>query len=333
MLAVPSHYAGSQQTASIHRKLQVPMWYPYTGRRPSTHPNPTGLTHDPRKNANQSRPCAARPVGRWRTRRHYPVGDAALPTQNRLPASCRSADGAGTRLSVAAAVRVFGHRHATITTWLTRAGAHSAILHDRIFRALHLPHIQLDELRSRLRNRTHTLWLWLALEKLTKIIPVLHHPEGTRRADPGCRPSGSPRAAWAAGEPLPARLHQRRSEPLLLCADGPFRTVGGQPWTASPGVAGGGTDLWASQETLSAAATGWGHVQAAVWDACGAPLGAAQTWPERKAEYHLCRAPQFDTAADGGGAHSPHVVNHAGSAAAPAPSGVVAGILSLRTAA
>ena len=76
-------------------------------------------------------------------------------------------------LSVAAAVRVFGHRHATITTWLTRAGAHSAILHDRIFRALHLPHIQLDELRSRLRNRTHTLWLWLALDPLTKIIPVL----------------------------------------------------------------------------------------------------------------------------------------------------------------
>jgi hypothetical protein len=60
-------------------------------------------------------------------------------------------------LSVAAAVRVFGHRHATIATWLTRAGAHSLTLHDRIFRALHLPHIQFDELRTRLRNRTHAL--------------------------------------------------------------------------------------------------------------------------------------------------------------------------------
>ncbi len=76
-------------------------------------------------------------------------------------------------LSVSAAVRVFGHRHATITRWLTRAGAHSATLHDRFFRQLHLAHIQCDELRTRLRSRTHTLWLWLALEKLTKIIPVL----------------------------------------------------------------------------------------------------------------------------------------------------------------
>jgi hypothetical protein len=77
-------------------------------------------------------------------------------------------------LSVSAAVRVFGHRHATITTWLTRAGAHSATLHERVFQRLHLPHIQLDELRSRLRARTHAVWLWLALDPLTKIIPVLH---------------------------------------------------------------------------------------------------------------------------------------------------------------
>ncbi len=35
-------------------------------------------------------------------------------------------------LSIAAAVRVFGHQHATITTWLTRAGAHSMTLHQRV---------------------------------------------------------------------------------------------------------------------------------------------------------------------------------------------------------
>jgi transposase-like protein len=57
-------------------------------------------------------------------------------------------------LSIAAATRVFGHRHATITRWLT--------------------HLQLDELRTRLRSQTHVLWLWLALDPLTKIIPVLH---------------------------------------------------------------------------------------------------------------------------------------------------------------
>jgi IS1 family transposase len=77
-------------------------------------------------------------------------------------------------LDVAAAVRVFGHRHATITTWLTRAGEQSTALHQRWFRNLHLPHVQLDELRTRLRNRAKVLWLWVAVDPITKLIPVLH---------------------------------------------------------------------------------------------------------------------------------------------------------------
>jgi IS1 family transposase len=76
-------------------------------------------------------------------------------------------------LSIAAAVRVFGHRHATITTWLTRSGQHSATLHDRLFRNLHLAHIQLDELRTRLHGRAQALWVWVAIDPLSKIIPVL----------------------------------------------------------------------------------------------------------------------------------------------------------------
>ncbi len=85
-------------------------------------------------------------------------------------------------LSVAAAVRVFGHRHATITAWLTRAGIHSATLHDRVFQRLHLPHIQFDELRTRLRKRAQAWWLWLAIDPLTKIIPVLHLGARTQAA-------------------------------------------------------------------------------------------------------------------------------------------------------
>jgi IS1 family transposase len=83
-------------------------------------------------------------------------------------------------LSVAA-VRVFGHRHATIMTWLTRAGQHSATLHDRVFRNLPLPHIQLDELRTRLRSRACALWLWVAFDPFSKLIPVLYL--GTRSQD------------------------------------------------------------------------------------------------------------------------------------------------------
>jgi hypothetical protein len=152
-------------------------------------------------------------------------------------------------LSVSAAVRVFGHRHATITSWLTRAGAHSATLHKRFFHNLSLAHLQLDELRSRLCNRTHALWLWVVVDPLTKIIPVLHHPEGTRCADPGRCPCGGPRAVWATRHRLPARLHQRRSEPVVLRSDGTFRAVGGRGRTTAAEVAGGGTDLWAGPET------------------------------------------------------------------------------------
>ncbi len=88
-------------------------------------------------------------------------------------------------LTVAAAVRVFGHGEGTITTWLTRAGEHSATLHDRWFRRLYLPHLQLDELRTRLRDRAHVLWLWVAIDPLTKLIPVLHLGARTQHAAHG----------------------------------------------------------------------------------------------------------------------------------------------------
>jgi len=74
-------------------------------------------------------------------------------------------------LDPSAASRVFGYRQATITTWLTRAGSHAEILHERSFCNLHLPHLQLDKLRTRLLSAKHLLWL--AIDPLTKILPVL----------------------------------------------------------------------------------------------------------------------------------------------------------------
>jgi IS1 family transposase len=76
-------------------------------------------------------------------------------------------------LDPSAAERVFGYRQATITTWLTRAGQHAQTLHQRFFSSLRLPHLQLDELRTRLRSAKRILWLWLAIDPLTKILPVL----------------------------------------------------------------------------------------------------------------------------------------------------------------
>jgi transposase-like protein/IS1 family transposase len=77
-------------------------------------------------------------------------------------------------LDPSAAERVFGFRQATITTWLTRAGEHAQTLHERFFCHLKLPHLQLDELRTRLRSYKQVLWLWLAIDPCTKILPVLH---------------------------------------------------------------------------------------------------------------------------------------------------------------
>src|SRR5215472_2840329 len=76
-------------------------------------------------------------------------------------------------LDPSAAERIFGNCQATITTWLTRAGEHAQLLHERSFCHLWLPHLQLDELRTRLRSHTQVQWLWLAIDPLTKLLPVL----------------------------------------------------------------------------------------------------------------------------------------------------------------
>jgi transposase-like protein len=57
--------------------------------------------------------------------------------------------------------------------FVARAGLHAEVLHQRTFRNLRLPHVQLDELRTRLRCSTQVLWLWLAIDPLTKVLPVL----------------------------------------------------------------------------------------------------------------------------------------------------------------
>jgi IS1 family transposase len=76
-------------------------------------------------------------------------------------------------LDPSAAERVFGYRQATITTWLSRAGEHAQTLHEHFFCDLQILHLQLDELRTRLRSATQVLWLWLAIDPCTKILPVL----------------------------------------------------------------------------------------------------------------------------------------------------------------
>ena len=77
-------------------------------------------------------------------------------------------------------VRCSGHCEATITRWLERMGKHSSLLHNRIFHHLLLSLVQMDELYCRVR-RTGKMWLWLAIDPITKILPSLHL--GNRKND------------------------------------------------------------------------------------------------------------------------------------------------------
>jgi transposase-like protein/IS1 family transposase len=85
-------------------------------------------------------------------------------------------------LDASAAERVFGSCQATITRWLSRAGEHAQTLHTHSFSNLHLPHLQLDEIRTRLRCASKVLWIWLAIDPTTKILPVLHLGPRTQNA-------------------------------------------------------------------------------------------------------------------------------------------------------
>ncbi len=140
-------------------------------------------------------------------------------------------------LDLSAAERVFGYRQSTITSWLSCAGEHAQTLHERSFRTLQLPHLQLDELRTRLRSSTQVLWLWLAIDPLTKILPVLHL--GPRTQNVAHLLIHSLRQILAAF--LPPTLHQWWLKFVLLCFDSSFWTVArGSERAESTSVAGSG---------------------------------------------------------------------------------------------
>src|SRR5205085_7182619 len=105
--------------------------------------------------ASMAKPSASRPfealpaVPPSRARRNTPLYRLKTPSRaGSQRCSLRLPEG----LDASAAERIFGYRQATITTWLSRAGENAKALHERSFRDLHLPHLQLDELHTRLRS-------------------------------------------------------------------------------------------------------------------------------------------------------------------------------------
>jgi IS1 family transposase len=102
-------------------------------------------------------------------RRDTPLYGLKTPSQQVAIELSALAEG----LDVSAASRVFGYHQTTITRWLTRAGEHAQSFHEHFFCHLQLAYVQLDELRTRLRCSQNVLWLWLAIDARTKILPVL----------------------------------------------------------------------------------------------------------------------------------------------------------------
>jgi IS1 family transposase len=104
------------------------------------------------------------------TRRGTPLYHLRTPPQRVGEVLSTLAEG----LDAQAAARVFGHREAPIRRWLGCAGRPASHRHAQLFQELALPHVQLDEIRTRLRQRCQVLWLWLVIDPVTKIVPVLH---------------------------------------------------------------------------------------------------------------------------------------------------------------
>ena len=76
-------------------------------------------------------------------------------------------------MDVSALERVARIKEGTLRTWLTRAGMHAEKLHARLFQELIYGHIQLDELWAGLDHKGQEMWLWVAMEAKSKLIPVI----------------------------------------------------------------------------------------------------------------------------------------------------------------
>jgi len=75
-------------------------------------------------------------------------------------------------LSAAEVQLRMGHSDTTLRLWLTRAGLHAQRVHQHFFQNLHLGHLQFDELYTTLRDKAHDLWVWVAFDPKTKLIPA-----------------------------------------------------------------------------------------------------------------------------------------------------------------
>jgi transposase-like protein len=68
---------------------------------------------------------------------------------------------------------VFGVREITICTWFCRSGMQGKKLYERFMAELKLVHVQLDELWANVKAGGQDMWLWVATDVKTKLVPAL----------------------------------------------------------------------------------------------------------------------------------------------------------------
>ena len=69
--------------------------------------------------------------------------------------------------------RIWQIGEGTLRTLLTRAGLHAKKVYEHFFRGLRFEHIQLDELWANVRRESQEVWVWVAMEATTKMVPVI----------------------------------------------------------------------------------------------------------------------------------------------------------------
>jgi IS1 family transposase len=117
--------------------------------------------------------CQTKVTTRWNT----PMYDLKTPARRVAEVMTATSEG----VDVAAASRIFDHDERTIQRWLGHTAEHSQRLHHHFFHDLVCQHLQLDELVTKRRGVKERVFVWVALDAHTKIMPVIHI--GTRKRD------------------------------------------------------------------------------------------------------------------------------------------------------
>lgn len=76
-------------------------------------------------------------------------------------------------VDVSALEEVFGVKETTIRTLLCRSGMQGRKLNERFLLELEMIHVQLDELWANIQKDDQDLWVWVATDVKTKLIPVM----------------------------------------------------------------------------------------------------------------------------------------------------------------